>query len=79
MGIPNPANGESGLEDLIKQSLESLMLSERSLYNAEQSDVNNGFRGRRVCQGGKVFDLRVPRSRHGNFYPMLLGVLKNQE
>ena len=77
--ISGIANGESGLADLIKQGLESLMLSERRLYNTEQSDVSNGFRGRRVCQGGKVFELRVPRSRHGNFYPMLLGVLKNQE
>nr|WP_302568336.1 transposase [Culturomica massiliensis] len=55
------------------------MLSERSLHNEALSDVSNGFRGRRVCHGGKVFELRVPRSRNSNFYPMLLGVLKDQE
>jgi len=32
-----------------------------------------------VCYGRKVFELRVPRSRNGNFYPLLLGVLKDQE
>ena len=32
-----------------------------------------------MCHGGKVFELRVPRSRNSNFYPMFLGVLKDQE
>ena len=55
------------------------MLSERDLHNETRGDVSNGFRGRRVCHGGKVFELRVPRSRNNHFYPMLLGVLKDQE
>jgi len=55
------------------------MLSERALHNETRGDVSNGFRGRRVCHGGKVFELRVPRSRNNHFYPMLLGVLKDQE
>ena len=76
---PEITNGESGLEGLIKQGLESLMISERRFHNEELSDVSNGYRDRRVCHGGKVFELRVPRSRHSNFYPMLLGILKDQE
>ena len=64
---------------MVKQGLESLMLSERSLHNTAHEDVSNGYRDRRVCHGGKVFELRVPRSRNSNFYPMLLGVLKDQE
>lgn len=77
--ISEITNGTAGLEGLVKQGLESLMLSERSLHNAETEDVSNGYRGRRVCHGGKVFELRVPRSRNSNFYPLLLGVLKDQE
>ena len=77
--ISEITNGESGFHGLVKRGLESLMLTERSLHNETLSDVSNGFRGRRVCHGGKVFELRVPRSRNSNFYPMLLGVLKDQE
>ena len=77
--ISEITNGESGFHGLVKRGLESLMLTERSLHNETLSDVSNGFRGRRVCHGGKVFELRVPRSRNSNFYQMLLGVLKDQE
>lgn len=77
--ISEITNGELGLQGLVKQGLESLMLSERALHNETRGDVSNGFRGRRVCHGGKVFELRVPRSRNNHFYPMLLGVLKDQE
>ncbi|MEG2791960.1 MAG: transposase, partial [Odoribacter sp.] len=77
--ISGITNGEQGLQGLIKQGLESLMVSERHLYNSDHQDVSNGYRDRRVCHGGKVFELRVPRSRNSNFYPMLLGVLKDQE
>lgn len=55
------------------------MESERSLHNELSSDVSKGYRERKVYQGGQMFELRVPRSRHHNFYPMLLEVLKNQE
>ena len=75
--ISEITNGESGLQGLVKQGLESLMLSERRVHNESASDVSNGFRDRRVCHGGKVFELHVPRSRNSNFYPMLLGVLKD--
>ena len=51
------------------------MLSERDLHNETRGDVSNGFRGRRVCHGGKVFEL-VPRVVTIHFYLMLLGVLK---
>ncbi len=77
--ISEITNGESGFQGLVKQGLESLMLSERRLHNESASDVSNGFRDRRVCHGGKVFELGVPRSRNSNFYPLLLGVLKDQE
>ena len=70
--ISEITNGEQGLQGLVKQGLESLMLSERSIHNCSHQDVSNGYRDRRVCHGGKVFELRIPRSRNNNFYPILL-------
>lgn len=52
-------NGEQGLQGLVKQGLESLMVSEHSLYNSDYPDVSNGYRDRRVWHLGKVFELRV--------------------
>ena len=77
--ISEITNGEQGFQGLVKQGLESLIHSERTVHNSEHNDVSNGYRARRVCHGGKVFELRVPRSRNSNFYPMLLGALKDQE
>ena len=57
--ISEITNGELGLQGLVKQGLESLMLSERDLHNETRGDVSNGFRGRRVCHGGKVFELQT--------------------
>lgn len=77
--ISSIANGQEGFQELIRQGMESLMKSERDVYNESVSDVSNGFRPRRVYHNGNVFEIKVPRSRDSNFYPMLLGVLKNQE
>ena len=70
---------ETGISGLVQLGLESLMKSERNLHNEQTCDVSNGYRHRRVCHSGKLFELQVPRSRHSNFYPTLLGVLKDQE
>ena len=37
--ISEITNGEQGLQGLVKQGLESLMVSERRLYNSDQPDV----------------------------------------
>ncbi len=55
------------------------MKSERTLHNEIHDDVSNGYRHRRVSHNGQLFELQVPRSRESNFYPTLLGVLKDQE
>ena len=68
-----------GFQGLVKKGMESLMQSERNLHNELTSDVSNGYRDRKVYHGGQMFELRVPRSRNNSFYPMLLGVLKDQE
>ena len=38
----------------------------------------NGFRSRRWYSHGFEFSLRIPRSRSGNFYPILLGFIRSE-
>lgn len=73
------ANSENGFENLLKHTLEAIMRSERMLHNENSNDQSNGFRKRSVLAHGGKIELLVPRSRHHNFYPLLLGVIKNQE
>lgn len=41
--ISEITNGEQGLQSPVKQGLESLMASERSLHNTEQIGRNAGY------------------------------------
>ncbi len=68
-----------GFGELIKVGLELLMKSERQIHNEEYSDTSNGFRSRKAFGHGKILELRVPRTRQGNFYPVILTLLRNQE
>ncbi len=77
--ISEITNKEVGMQGLIQLGLESLMKGERNIHNDIMDDVSNGYRPRRVTHSGKIFELQVPRSRNSNFYPTLLGVLKDQE
>lgn len=73
------ANKENGFEDLLQMSIEAIMRSERMMHNEQQNDISNGFRKRSVIAHGGKLELLVPRSRHHNFYPLLLGIIKDQE
>ena len=64
---------------LMKIFLEAMMGAEREAHNAENKDLSNGYRPRRAFGGGRVMELRVPRTRYGSFYPVLLNVLKDQQ
>jgi transposase-like protein len=64
---------------LMKIFLEAMMGAEREAHNAERGDLSNGYRPRRAFGGGRVMELRVPRTRYGAFYPVLLNVLKDQQ
>lgn len=68
-----------GLQQVLKMSLEIIMKSERKLHNESTSDLSNGFRPRKTFGRGKIMELRVPRTRSGNFYPIILALLKDQE
>jgi transposase-like protein len=71
---------EDGINLLLQFAMESMMKQERGLYREEHpEDYSNGFRYRKTYGQGKLLELRVPRTRSGEFYPLLLAVLRNQE
>jgi transposase-like protein len=73
------ALGENGYQQILKYSLEAIMRAERSEFNEKQGDSSNGYRFRSVLGHGGKLELMVPRSRHHNFYPMILALIKDQE
>ncbi|MBK8192976.1 MAG: transposase [Lewinellaceae bacterium] len=53
------------------------MKAERQEYLLQTAeDKGNGFRQVRAYGRGKMLELRVPRTREGNFYPILMSVLR---
>ncbi len=55
------------------------MKHERDLFVANtENEQCNGFRTRRQYSHGFEFSLRVPCSRSGNFYPVLLDLICNE-
>ena len=55
------------------------MKHERYLFvNDNEYEQCNGFRSRRWYSHGFEFSLRIPRSRSGNFYPVLLGLIRSE-
>lgn len=72
-------SSQSDYSHLQKIFLEALMGAEREVFNQETGDKSNGYRPRRAFGGGRVMELRVPRTRFGSFYPVLLNVLKDQQ
>lgn len=64
---------------LMSEILNSLMKQERSLWQEGALESSNGFRPRRWSFGHLEFALQIPRSRQGNFHPMLLGIIRSEE
>jgi putative transposase len=72
------ASGKNGYQELLKLSLESIMRCERDEFNQSMEDVSNGYRLSSVLGHGGKLELAIPRSRHHNFYPMILALIKDQ-
>jgi len=72
------ASGKNGYQELLKLSLESIMKAEREEFNSKNSDVSNGYRYGSVLGHGGKLELVIPRSRHNNFYPLILAIIKEQ-
>lgn len=69
---------EDGLNTILKTTLEAIMKAERSEHQKATKDYANGYRYRKAFGNGKMIELKVPRTREG-FYPVVLGLLKDQE
>ena len=77
--ISNYTSSSEGFVTLQSLIMNSLMFHERELFVKENTDEQcNGFRSRRWYSHGFEFSLRIPRSRSGNFYPVLLGLIRNE-
>lgn len=72
------ANGKNGYQELLQLALESIMKAERDEFNSSNNDVSNGYRFRSILGHGGKLELTVPRSRHHNFYPLILALIKDQ-
>jgi transposase-like protein len=70
------ANEKDGINVIMKMSLEVLMKSERKMFQEDTGVSANGFRPRRIQGFGKEIALSVPRTRTGEFYPVLLSVIR---
>ena len=72
------ANEKDGYRLLLKHSLEAIMRAERHQFNREHQDYSNGYRFSNVCVHNGKMELLIPRSRHNNFYPLILAIIKDQ-
>ena len=73
--ISNYTSSSEGFVTLQSLIMNSLMAHERELFvKANKNEQCNGFRPRRWYCKDYTFVLRIPRSRSGNFYPVLLGI-----
>lgn len=78
--ISNYTSTSEGFVTLQSLIMNSLMLHERELFMDEHSSEQcNGFRPRRWYSHGFEFSLRIPRSRSGSFYPVLLGLIRSED
>lgn len=74
------ASQEEGFKELMQMSFEAIMKAERNEHlESTESDKGNGYRQVKAYGRGKMLELRVPRTRSGNFYPILMNVLKDQD
>jgi putative transposase len=72
---------EGGLNELLGLTLNALMLGERAgfLSTADGSNKGNGYRYGTAYGLGLEIELRIPRDRLGNFKPVVLALIREQE
>ena len=77
--ISNYTSSSKGFITLQSLIMNSLMGHERDLFvKANEHKQCNGLRSRRWYSHAFEFSLRIPRSRSGNFYPVLLGLIRSE-
>ncbi|MFY7963262.1 MAG: IS256 family transposase [Chitinophagaceae bacterium] len=73
------AKEKDGYRTLLKLSLEAIMKAEREQFNELEGDNSNGYRLSSVFAHHGKMELVIPRSRHHNFYPLILSLIKDQD
>jgi putative transposase len=76
------ATDVGGYQRLIELGFQAMMLAERKEFLGKVEtgeDKGNGFRNVHRLGNGRQMQLKVPRTRSGNFYPLLLKVISDQE
>ena len=77
--LSNYTSSSEGFVTLQSLIMNSLMKHERDLFvNENEHEQCNGFRSLRWYSHGFEFSLLIPRSRSGNFYPVLLGLIRSE-
>lgn len=71
---------DNGMNDVLEMILESMMKAEREVF-LEDSKNNkaNGFRPGKTYGQGRILEFRIPRDRRGEFKPVILTMLRDQE
>lgn len=72
---------KNGLNEVLEMVLNALMHSERELFLDSHKEKNkaNGYRQGQAFGRGRQLSLRIPRDRQGQFYPVLLALLRDQD
>lgn len=71
---------ENGLNTVLEMVLNSLMLSERSVFLSNSSNnKGNGYRYASAFGHGHQLELKIPRDRLSQFTPTILALFKEQE
>jgi len=55
------------------------MRAEREQFNTHNKDSSNGYRLSSVFAHKSKMELVIPRSRHNNYYPLILSLIKDQD
>lgn len=82
IAITDHLNEEKGVNELFTMVVNGLMYSERTEFlMGEETGINKGNGYRKLLKAGigSGLELQVPRDRLGQFRPILLGVLEQQE
>lgn len=75
-------NKEQGLNQILEMILNGLMKLERDEFLSQQQDPDNKANGYRPGQAGgygQELSLRIPRDRLGEFKPVILALLRDQD
>lgn len=68
-----------GVNAIIKLFCEALMKAEREEYKSTTRAYSNGYRTCRIPGDKCMIELQVPRTRDGDFYPVILNTFKNRK